>query len=187
MTEVSLTVFQKMEILLVETVEHEFRSSGDHSTLVLLRLALFVTSGLILGTNVPMIIFILKEATKTFLDWLIVFDCILCLLNLNGLLVLLFYRVLDNNTMYSYFDADFCTYHVFLSFFINLCNRLLSLGIVVYRFTLVIGSSCLISSNPKKALETIVLLAILLPSLYLTGWAIYYREDYNNFLSTWND
>ena len=187
MSEVVLTVFEKMEILLVDTVEQEFRSSGDQSTLFFLRLAQFVTFGLILGANVPIIIFILKQGTKTFLDWLIVFDCFLCLLNLRVILALFFYRLLENNTMHSVFDADFCTCHVFLSYFTNVCNRLLSLGIVVYRITLVLGSSFLVSSNQKKVLGKIVMLAIILPSLILTGFAVYYRENNFYFLSNSNE
>ena len=71
---------------------------------------------------------------------------------------------------------------VFSVFFSNLCNRLLTLGIVIYRFTLVLGSSLVLSSNQKKVLENFILLAILLTSLNLTGWAVYYREDYRYFL-----
>ncbi len=115
----------------------------------------------------------LGRCAKTFLDWLIIFDCILCLFNLRTVILLL---------NYLNFDAAFCVFHVFCSFFTTLCNRLLSLGIVLYRFTLVLGSSFVFSSNQKKVLENIILLAILLPSLKLTGWAIYYREDSSYYL-----
>ena len=174
MEEVRLTILNKTEILIVDTLEHEFLSFGDDSMLLLMRLAQFITCGLILGTNLPLIIFTVNQKSKTFLDRLIIFDCILCLLNLRIVI-----RLLD----YSDFDAVHCICHVFFSFFTNLCNRLLSLGIVIYRITLVLGSSFMFSSNQKKILENIILLAILLPSLNLTGWAIYYREDYIYFLS----
>ena len=177
MEEVELTILNKTEILIVDTLEHEFRSSGDHSMLLLMRLAQFITCGLILGTNLPLIIFTVNQKSKTFLDWLIIFDCILCLLNL---------RTVIRLPNYSDFDAVFCIFHVFFSFFTNLCNRLLSLGIVIYRFTLVLGSSFMFSSNQKKILENIILLAILLPSLILTGLAIHYRENYSYFLSKAN-
>ena len=174
MEEVELTILNKTEIIILDTLEHEFLSSGDDSMLLLMRLAQFITCGLILGTNLPLILFIVKQEFKTFLDWLIIFDCILCLFNLRSVILLL---------NYSNFNAVFCICHVFFSFFTNLCNRLLSLGIVIYRFTLVLGSSFVFSSHKKKVLENIVLLAILLSSLNLTGWAIYYREDYRYFLS----
>ena len=171
MEEVALTILNKTEILIVDTLEHKFLSSGDDSMLLLM--AKFITSGLILGTNLPLIIFTVNQKSKTFLDWLIIFDCILCLFNLRTVILLL---------NYLNFDAAFCVFHVFFSFFTTLCNRLLSLGIVIYRFTLVLGSSFLFSSNQKKVLENIILLAILLPSLKLTGWAIYYREDSSYYL-----
>ena len=173
MDEVLLTILNKTEVLMVDTLEHEFLSSGDDSMLLMLRLAQFITCGLILGTNVPMIIFIMNQGSKTFLDWLIVFDCFLCLSNLPVVFFLLHF---SNN------DVEFCICFVFFSFFTNLCNRLLTLGIAIYRFTLVLGSSFLFSPNQKKGLENFVLLSILLTSLNLTGWAVYYREDYRHFL-----
>ena len=68
---------------MVDTLEHEFLRLGDDSMLMLLRLAQFITCGLILATNIPMIMFIMKQGSKTFLDWLIVIDCLLCLSNLH--------------------------------------------------------------------------------------------------------
>ena len=141
--------------------------------LLLMRLAQLLTCGLILVTNVPMIIFTMNQKSKTFLDWLIVFDCFLCLSNLHVVILLLHFS--DN-------DVGICICWVFFSFFSNLCNRLLTLGIVIYRFTLVLGNSFVFSSNQKKVLENIILLAILLTSLNLTGWAIYYRENNKQFL-----
>ncbi len=178
MEEVVLTILNKTEILMVDTLEHEFLSSGDNSMLLLMRLAQLLTCGLILVTNVPMIIFTMNQKSKTFLDWLIVFDCFLCLSNLHVVILLLHYS--DN-------DVGFCICHVFFSFFTNLCNRLLTLGIVIYRFTLVlIGSSFVFSSNQKRVLENIILLSILLTSLNLTGWAVYYRAEYRHFLGNGN-
>ena len=168
-----LTILNKTELLIVDTLEHEFLSSGDDSMLLMVRLAQFITCGLILGTNVPMIIFTLNQGSKTFLDWLIVFDCFLCLSNLP---VVIFLRHFSDN------DVDFCICYVFFSFFTNLCNRLLTLSIAIYRFTLVLGSSFVFSTYQKKFFENIIMLSILLISLNLTGWAVYYREDYKFFL-----
>ena len=121
-----------------------------------------------------MIMFIMKQESKTFLDWLIIFDCFLCLGNLQ-VVILAGYHSSDN-------DVVLCICHVFTMFFTNLCNRLLTLGIVIYRVTLVLGNSFLFSSNQKKVLENSILHTILFTSLYLTGWAVYYREDYKHFL-----
>ena len=154
---------------MVDTLEHEFLSSGDDSMLLMLRLAQFVTCGLILGTNVPIIVFILNQESRTFLDWLIVFDCFLCLSNL---------QVVSRLGVHDYRFS----FLVFFSFFCNLCSRLLTLGILVYRFTLVLGGSFFFSSYRKKILENIILLMILFTSLNLTGWNVYYREENKDFL-----
>ena len=172
MEDVILTILNQTEILIVETLEHEFQNFDDVSLFLLMRLAQFITCILILGTNVPIIIFIMNQGSKTFLDWLIIFDCCLCLSDLRVVILIL---------NYSDF-VDFCICHVFLSFFTNLCNRLLSFGIVIYRLTLVLGSTLVFSSSQKKVLENIIILATLLISFNLTGWAIYYREDNRHFL-----
>ena len=160
---------------MVDSLEHEFLSSGDDSALLMLRLAQFITCGLILGTNVPMILFTMNQGSKTFLDWMIVFDCFLCLGNLSVIMFLTYISV-DN------VGSGFCICHVFSNFFCFLCSGLLTLGIAIYRFTLILGSSFVFSSNQKWVFENIILLAILLISLNLTGWAFYYREDYKPFL-----
>ena len=146
-------------------------SGDDTSKLKLMRLMQGLTCGLIIGTNGSMIKFIMSQGTKTFLDWLIVYDCCLCLSNIPVLVLLSDFVV-----------QDFCAYHVFFAFFVNLSNKLLTIGIVIYRFTLVIGSSIVVTTHQKKNLENSIMLFILLTSFYLTGWAFYYREDYRHFL-----
>ena len=174
MVEVTFTLLSKTEILLVDTVEHEFLSSGDKPMLLFsLRLAQILTCALVLVTNVPMIYFILNQRCKTFLDWSIVFDCFLCLGNLHTLSILI--RLSDD-------DIGFCEYHISFMFFFNLCNRLLTMGIVIYRLILVLGGSIVFTPYQKKVLEIFIPLSILLISLNLTGLALYYREDYRHFL-----
>ena len=183
MDEALFTILNKTKVLMVDTLEHEFLSSGDHSMLLMLRLAQFITCGLILATNVPLIMFTMKQGSKTFLDWLIVFDCFLCLSNLHVVALGLKNNRRNGTLLIHYYDSDvrFC-FRVFFSFFCNLCNKLLTLGIVIYRFTLVLGSSFLFSPCQIKMLENLILFLILFTSLNLTGWAMYYREDYIHFL-----
>ena len=161
-----LTMVNKTEILIVDSIEHEFPSNADAS--IVMNSLKFLICGMILGTNVPLIVFILNQDYKTYLDWLIVYDCFLCLSNPVNLLLHDFWR-------------SICGLHIFFSFFTNICNRLLTVGIAFYRFTLVLGSYH-VSPNQKKILEKIIMLGIPLISLYMTGWAVYYREDYKYFL-----
>ena len=174
--DVVITIFNQTELLMVDKLELKLQIFVDDPMLPYIRLAQLITCVLILGSNLQIIIFIMNQGSKTFLDWLIIFDCSLCLSDLRIIILIL---------NYSDF-VDFCIYHVFLTFYTSLCNRLLSLGIVIYRLILVLGSSYMFSSNQKKVLEKTILLAILLISLIMTGWAIYYREDNRHFLSKVN-
>ena len=78
-----------------------------------------------------------------------------------------------------------CGCHIFFSFFIQLSNKLLTLGIALYRFILVLGSSLVWTQYQRKVFEKLILLTILLISVRLTGWAVYYRDDYRYFLGTY--
>ena len=73
MEEVSITLFDRAVELTVDTLEHEFVSSGDDSMMFLIKISQWLTCSLILMTNGPMIYFIMKQVSKTFLDWLVVF------------------------------------------------------------------------------------------------------------------
>ena len=168
MMDIISAMLNKSEILIVDTVEHHFRSV-PHDQMI--RAANLLTSGLIVGTNIPLIIFILKQGSKTFLDRLVVFDCFLCMSNA----LLLFIRLFD-------FWGSICGFHIFFSFFIQLSNKLLTLGIALYRFILVLGSSLVWTQYQRKLFEKLILLTILLISVQLTGWAVYYRGDYRYFL-----
>ena len=53
----------RTEVLVVDTVEHEFLRSGDDSVMFLMKMAQWMTCVLILATNVPLIIFIMKVRT----------------------------------------------------------------------------------------------------------------------------
>ena len=174
MEEVSITLFDRAVSLTVDTLEHEFVSSGDDSMMFLIKLSQWLTCSLILMTNGPMIYFIMKQVSKTFLDWLVVFDCCLCLSN-----IIVLIRLTNNS---GHDELRLCYFHVFFSFLANLCNKLLTVGIVIYRFTLVLGSSLVRTSYQRKAFENLILLVMFITSFYLTGWAIYHREDYRHFL-----
>ena len=176
------------EILTVDIVEHQLTSPFDNATVPLIRMASFFTFGLILTTNVPLIAFILNQGSKTFLDWLIVFDCFICMCNTLPIIKFISCTI-EYHKVYigsSVLWSSICNCHVFFSLFTNICNRLITLGIAFYRFLLVLGSSFLWTSHQKKILEKIILLVIPLLSVQLTGWAVFYRKNWRIFLSiTW--
>ena len=175
MKEVVFTLLNKTEILMVDKTEHEFLSFVDNlaTSSPIYMLVRFFSCGLILGTNVPMITFTMSQESKTFLDWLMIFHCVLCLGNLHAVI---FAMGLSD------YWGGFCIFQCFFSFFVHLCKRLLTLGIAVYRFTLVLGSHHVSTSHQRKVFEKIIFLSILLTSVFLTGWAVYYKEEYKYYL-----
>ena len=56
--EILFSLLGRTEVLVVDTVEHEFLRSGD--VMFLMRICQWMTCVLILATNVPLIIFIMK-------------------------------------------------------------------------------------------------------------------------------
>ena len=62
--EILFNFLGRTEVLVVDTVEHEFRRSGDDSVMFLMKMSQWMTCVLILATNVPLIIFIMKVQIK---------------------------------------------------------------------------------------------------------------------------
>ena len=72
---------------------------------------------------------------------------------------------------------------VFFAFFINISNRLLTIGIVAYRYVFVLKSWLVATPAQRRVFSSLILLFILLPSLLLTGVAVHYRDYWLRFLS----
>ena len=58
--ELFFSLLGRTEVLVVDKVEHEFLRSGDDSVMFLMKICQWITCVLILATNVPLIIFIMK-------------------------------------------------------------------------------------------------------------------------------
>ena len=174
----------------MDTVEHKFPQIGDDSMmpLLIIRGANVISSAMILCTNLPLILFILKQSSKSFLDKLIVFDCVICIFNTFPLIKFFLSTFEYHKIIVGSSDiwVIICTCHVFFSFFANLCNRLITLGVAFYRYFLIIGSSFLWTTYQRKLFEKSVMFMILFASVNLTGWAIYYRENWKNFLGMYH-
>mgnify|MGYP001494759826 CR=1 FL=1 len=81
---VEVIISEKSVMLIVDNVEHFFHDEGNDLILTYTKL---VSCVLILSTNVPLLVIILKQTSKSFLDWLIVIDCLLCLSNIESILL----------------------------------------------------------------------------------------------------
>ena len=120
-----------------------------------------------------------QQMSKTFLDRLVVLDCGLCLVNIIVLI--------PSNDISGVDDLGACEFFVFLLFKVNLMNKLLTVGIVIYRFTLVTCSSFVQTPQQRKFLENCILMFIFLTSFTLTSLAFYYREDYRQYLGRYEE
>ena len=116
----------------------------------------------------------MQQKSMTFLDRLVVLDCGLCLSNI--------YILIHFDEISGVVDLGPCAFYVFMFFQVNLINKLLTLGIVIYRFALVLCSSEVRTPYQRKSIENCILMFIFWTSFILTSWAFYYREDSRQYL-----
>ena len=132
---------------------------------------------MILTTNGYLIYFNFGKELTIFLDWLVIFDSSLCITN--GFTY--FTRYILGVSVIKKFGT--CYFLVFFAFFINISNRLLTIGIVAYRYVFVLKSWLVATPAQRRVFSSLILLFILLPSLLLTGVAVHYRDYWLRFLS----
>ena len=116
-------ISEQMQIVEIEHLLPE----NDNSSRIFL-VAVMLTFVLIITTNGYLLYLMMKQKTKTFLDWMIILDIIFCFGNNFGL-----YRLGISGTD-KIEMVEFCSFLPFFLYFINMCNKLLSIGIVVYRY-----------------------------------------------------
>ena len=128
---------------------------------------------LITATNVYVL---LKQATKTFIDWLIITDCVLCILNIVSMTLmsaLKFVMLEDVQVCYLMFGNTYLTY----------CNKLLTLGIVICRYVFVLHSSRVETERQRKTFIVFILTLIFFVPFVMTCAAVLYRDNAYLFLS----
>ena len=71
-----------------------------------------------------------------------------------------------------------CIIQCYNGFFANLCNRLLTIGILLYRYLFVLRSSFVQTGARRRMLSSLIFIWIMATSIIMTFGAYYY-EDYN--------
>ena len=134
-----------------------------------------IFSLLILVTNVPLIYFLLQQASKTFLDKLIIIDCLLCILNIamTSVIVIASYHIQD---------FKFC-FTIFVSLYFIFCNRFLTLSIVICRYVFVLHSSLVETDRQRRTFEGVIYNTIFILPLLMTSGSFVYRDNFNLYLS----
>ena len=144
----------------------------DESKSFTSKLFAFISIIVILTINIPLLKIILKQS-HMFINVLIAADCFLCI----GNSILLF-----NNLIGPSEDPVLCLISAPYGYLINLLNRLLSTGFLVYRYVFVFRSSWVENKKQRKIFSMILCGAICSTALLATSICVLYRDQYVYYL-----
>ena len=65
---------------------------------------------------------------------------------------------------------------------LQVCTRLLTVCIVIYRYVLVLHSSLVETSAQKRMFQCLILATIFLLPVLVSSFGVYYRNHYYNYL-----
>lgn len=153
------------EKIFVSAIEHRFPRTEN----VFVHILSWISLVLIYLTNSVLINFILKKASKTALDWMMMLDCFLCVCNSIQII---------NGVFVDHLFAYHCYFFPFFAFSISICNRLLEMAIVVYRYVHVLQPSIIQGSVPRHTFETTIFFSIFSTTAVMTGYLVYFKDDY---------
>ena len=131
-----------------------------------------LTTLAILLVNIPLLIYIFKQGSGTFMNKLIVIDCWLCICNIGPVFT---YSIWDERR---YSGVCFIPF----GFFLIILNHLLSISIGFYHYVFVFRSSWVKTKYQRKTLFCMVSGAVAFLSFSLTAFCIYYRNQNYHFL-----
>ena len=158
--------------MIIDNIEHSFPKSN---TLILEKILSVITLILINTTNGGLIHVIMSKP-KSALDWMMLIDSILCVLNS----VIIIRQGIIVTTHPD--NVPLCVLFNFFDFFINISNRLLTIGIVVYRYVFVIRYTFVERNLQRQIFVQSLFSAIFITSFVLTGYAIYFKDLYQDHL-----
>ena len=65
---------------------------------------------------------------------------------------------------------------------LQVCTRLLTVCIVIYRYVLVLHSSLVETASQKRMFQCLILATIFLLPVLVSSYGVYYRNYYHNYL-----
>ena len=134
-----------------------------------------VAVALVLATNIPLIL-ILMKTTNTFLDRIIIADCCIGVANC-------FFISIYKLNIIPIFNIPHGCLSIFIILFLNTINRFLNATIAVFRYVFITHNSLVQTSKQRKLFHSLVLAIAFIPSLIMTGLTIFYRNNYYSYLS----
>ena len=121
-----------------------------------------VTTGVtICIANLPILWIIWKENSRTFINQLIGIDCLLCL----GMIPV----VLNHSSVFKLP----CSFITLYAFFASLLNRLLPVGIIIFRFIYVCRSSWVHTAHQRKICQIFLSLKTLSDMTILNSYHLF--------------
>ena len=142
-------------------------SDGGGHTMYRVRIAAWVTATLlVLATNLPLIILIMKQTSRTFLDWIIITDCMLGVVHMVC------------SSASQIYTNNFCFIR-FIVLFLALINRFINTSISFYRYVFILHNSLVQTKRQRTMFHCLLLSLILLPAVTMTGSTIYYRHHFS--------
>ena len=132
-----------------------------------------VAIALILLINIPVLSKVFQKTNFTFIDKLITADCILCLSNC----IILFSIVLGKTK-----NSSICLVSPPFGYFVNISKRLLSIGIVIYRYVFVLRNSWVQTQDQRRVFCLGLAVTILFIAAFSTFFCIFYKDQYLFYL-----
>ena len=139
-----------------------------------LQIFLLVTIILIYIINGVLINFIMKQSKRSEMDSMMLMHSILCILNT-------FFII---RTSFSFTEnTEVCLCFTLLGYWVNSSNRLLDMGIVIYRYVLVVKHIVVHGPYQRKLLSQKIFFTIFWSSAIFTGYAAYFKDTSEQYLS----
>ena len=158
------------EILEMESIEHFFPQVSPDSYIKILSWIFILISNGILIYNISK-----KEGKLTDLDKMMCFDTILCLNNSITIMMM--------GNMGTQNQASVCYFRYLWALFNGCCDGWLQIGVVVYRYVLVVKNSWIDGASSKKKLINTIYFSMVMLSGLITFATLYFRDNWNSFLS----
>ena len=156
----------------INNIEHRFPRDISIQVQILSWISL-----VLINTSNGYLIHVIKNRMKSLLDWLILMDSILCILNCIAII-----RVGIVGTSFSD-KIPMCFLFSLFGYFINVSNRLVTIGISIYRYVFVVHHIKMRDKIQRDIFTHTLFSAIILTSFALTGFAIYYKDSYKHYQS----
>ena len=156
----------------IEIVEHCYPSQA----IIHVRILSLISVIMIFSSNGYLINIIMKQ-TNSLLDWIMLIDSFIGIFNsIRIVLNLVIGTVVLNN-------IPVCLILNFFNYYINVCNKLITMSIAIYRYVFVVKHEFVQDAGRRQSFSQTLFSSIFILSAVMTGYAVFFKEKYKYFLS----